>query len=115
MYIIDDFDPKGEIGGIWPIHPKLFVKFKFFFWIVLIILLPKRCQPPHIVNQIKNIYKYFLAYKFSQDHLELLFGCIWGKNDFNNNPGLRTFVVDGLIFREKIKNYFFAKISSITH
>ena len=36
-------------------------------------------------------YMYFLTYKMSQDHLELLFACIRGKNGFNNNPDARMF------------------------
>ena len=35
---------------------------------------------------------YFLSYKFSQDHLELLFACKRGTNGFNNNLDLRTFI-----------------------
>ena len=31
-------------------------------------------------------FKYVLTYKMSQDHLEMLFACIRGKNGFNNNP-----------------------------
>lgn len=31
-------------------------------------------------------FKFILTYKMSQDHLELLFACIRGKNGFNNNP-----------------------------
>jgi len=31
-------------------------------------------------------FRYVLTYKMSQDHLELLFACIRGKNGFNNNP-----------------------------
>ena len=34
----------------------------------------------------ENPFKYVLSYKFSQDHLELLFACIRGRNGFNNNP-----------------------------
>ena len=36
-------------------------------------------------------FKYLLTYKLSQDHLELLFACIRGKNGFNNNPDIRQF------------------------
>ena len=36
-----------------------------------------------------NPLKYILTYKFSQDHLELLFACIRGKNGFNNNPNVQ--------------------------
>ena len=36
-----------------------------------------------------NTFKYILTYKFSQDHLELLFACIRGKNGFNNNPNVQ--------------------------
>lgn len=31
-------------------------------------------------------FKYFLTYKYSQDHLELLFSCIRSRGDWNNNP-----------------------------
>ena len=33
--------------------------------------------------------KFVLTYKFSQDHLELLFSCIRGKNGYNDNPDVR--------------------------
>ena len=36
-------------------------------------------------------YSFVLTYKLSQDHLELLFACIRGKNGFNNNPDERQF------------------------
>jgi hypothetical protein len=31
-------------------------------------------------------FKYLLTYKFSQDHIELLFSCIRSKGGWNNNP-----------------------------
>ena len=34
-------------------------------------------------------FKFILVYKFSQDHIELLFACIRGKNGFNNSPDAR--------------------------
>ena len=37
-----------------------------------------------------NDFQYILTYTYSQDHLELLFACIRAKNEFNNNPDLRT-------------------------
>ena len=33
-----------------------------------------------------NPFKYLLTYKFSQDHIELLFSCIRGRGGWNNNP-----------------------------
>ena len=39
-----------------------------------------------LLTQENEPFKYVLTYKFSQDHLELLFACIRGKNGFNNNP-----------------------------
>ena len=36
-------------------------------------------------------FSYVLTYKFSQDHLELLFSCIRSLNGFNNNPDLQQF------------------------
>ena len=31
-------------------------------------------------------FKYLLTYKFSQDHIELLFSCVRSKGGWNNNP-----------------------------
>lgn len=31
-------------------------------------------------------FKYLLTYKFSQDHIELLFSCIQARGGWNNNP-----------------------------
>lgn len=45
----------------------------------------------HLLNRINNPFKYVLTYKLSQDHLELLFACIRGKNGFNTNPTVRQF------------------------
>jgi hypothetical protein len=44
-----------------------------------------------LLNNVVNPFKYVLTYKFSQDHLELLFACIRGKNGFNSNPDVRQF------------------------
>ena len=33
-----------------------------------------------------NPFKYLLIYKFSQDHIELLFSCIHSRGGWNNNP-----------------------------
>ena len=43
------------------------------------------------LDMLENSYSYFLTYKVSQDHLELLFACIRGKNGYNNNPDVRIF------------------------
>ena len=34
----------------------------------------------------QNPFKYLLTYKFSQDHIELLFSCIRSRGGWNNNP-----------------------------
>ena len=34
----------------------------------------------------ENPFKYVLTYKFSQDHIELLFSCIRAQGGWNNNP-----------------------------
>ena len=44
-----------------------------------------------LLNEPMKPFKYVLTYKMSQDHLELLFACIRGKNGFNNNPDVRQF------------------------
>ena len=38
-----------------------------------------------------NDFQYILSCKYSQDLLELLFACMKGKDDFNNNQNLKTF------------------------
>lgn len=42
----------------------------------------------HLLSRPTDPFKYLLTYKTSQDHLELLFACIRGKNGFNNNPNV---------------------------
>ena len=37
-------------------------------------------------TSIDQPIKYLLAYKFSQDHIELLFSCIQAEGGWNNNP-----------------------------
>lgn len=39
----------------------------------------------------KNLLKFILTYKLSQDHLELFFGSIRSRGGFNNNPTARQF------------------------
>lgn len=36
-------------------------------------------------------FKFVLSYKFSQDHIELLFSCIRARGGFNNNPNTIQF------------------------
>ena len=43
-------------------------------------------------------FKYVLTYKFSQDHIELLFSCIGTKGGWNNNPNaLRTMLLGNAV------------------
>ena len=42
-----------------------------------------------LLTRKDNPFQYILTYKFSQDHLELLFACRRGKNGFNNNPNVQ--------------------------
>ena len=39
-----------------------------------------------LLVRVSNQLKYLLTYKFSQDHIELLFSCIRSCGGFNNNP-----------------------------
>lgn len=41
--------------------------------------------------QERNVLKYILTYKISQDHLELFFGAIRSRGGYNNNPTARQF------------------------
>ena len=40
---------------------------------------------------MENPFRYILTYKFSQDHIELLFSCIRAKGGWNNNPNCQQF------------------------
>lgn len=40
----------------------------------------------------KTPFKYVLTYKYSQDHIELLFSCIRAKGGWNNNPNVMQFM-----------------------
>ena len=44
-----------------------------------------------LLTQVPSTFNYILPYKYSQDHLELFFSCIRGKNGWNNNPDVRVF------------------------
>ena len=43
----------------------------------------------YLLTKPMDPFKFMLVYKFSQEHIELLFACIRGKNGFNNNPDAR--------------------------
>ena len=42
-----------------------------------------------LLSRSEDPFKYILTYKVSEDHVELLFACIRGKNGYNNNPDVR--------------------------
>ncbi len=44
------------------------------------------CMATEMVSAPTNHFKYLLTYKFSQDHIQLLFSCIRSKGGWNNNP-----------------------------
>ena len=58
---------------------------------VIILAQSIRAITCHLLYRTVSPFKYVLAYKLSQDHLELLFACIRGKNGFNSNPNVRHF------------------------
>ena len=52
-----------------------------------------------------NPFKYILTYKFSQDHIELLFSCIRSKGGWNNNPNSLQlkYALRKMLFRNAVK------------
>ena len=44
------------------------------------------CMATKNLSAVIDPFKYLLTYKFSQDHLELLFSCITSRGGWNNNP-----------------------------
>ena len=51
-----------------------------------------------------NPFKFLLTYKYSQDHIELLFSCIRSKGGWNNNPNVLQFkyALRNMLLRNKI-------------
>ena len=43
----------------------------------------------NLLSRLESPFNFILTYKMSQDHVELLFAYIRGKNGFNNNPDAR--------------------------
>lgn len=58
-------------------------------------------SPPPPLNKID----YILAYRLSQDHLELLFSAVRSRSGFNPNPTCRTFTAafKGILMQAEIK------------
>ena len=58
-----------------------------------------------LVASEKSLLKYLLAYKFSQDHLELFFAAVRSCGGFNNNPTVQQFKSSykRLLMRSSIK------------
>ena len=44
-----------------------------------------------LLGRCENPFAYILTYTFSQDHIELLFSTIRGRNGFNNNSNVQQF------------------------
>ena len=44
------------------------------------------CMATKMLSDPTDPFKYLLTYKFSQDHVELLFSCIRSRGGWNNNP-----------------------------
>ena len=53
----------------------------------------------------ENPFHYLLTYKFSQDHLELLFSCLRSKGGWNNNPNSMQlkYTLRQMLFRNAVK------------
>lgn len=56
-----------------------------------------------LINDLN--FKYILTYKFSQDHIELLFSCIRARGGNNNNPNVNQFrqALRKLMFRNSVQ------------
>ena len=59
---------------------------------------------PRIIDRKNTTFQYCITYTFCQDHLELLFSCIRGKNGCNNNPDVRCFksVLKNILLRTSV-------------
>lgn len=53
----------------------------------------------------ENPFKYIMTYKFSQDHIELLFSCVRSKGGWNNNPNSLQlkYALRKMLFRNAVK------------
>lgn len=54
---------------------------------------------------VEHPFKYLLTYKYSQDHIELLFSCIRSKGGWNNNPNSLQlkYALRKMVFRNAVK------------
>lgn len=80
-------------------HPRKTFALGFLTSINSIQILPK-----DLLNNLG--FKYILTYKFSQDHLELLFSCIRSRGGHNNNPNVKQFqlALRKLMFRNSVQS-----------
>lgn len=74
-----------NINGV----PILKTRRKTFVKGLITLALSVKHMASNLLQASFNPYSYILTYKLSQDHLELLFACIRGKNGYNNNPDVR--------------------------
>lgn len=79
-------------------HPRRTFALGFITDIYSIQILTKR-----LLEELR--YKYILTYKFSQDHLELLFSCIRSRGGNNDNPNVKQFqwALRKLMFRNSVQ------------
>ena len=56
------------------------------FIIGFVATIKSTLEMTHEMFSTNDPFKYLLTYKFSQDHIELLFSCIRAKGGWNNNP-----------------------------
>eukprot|EP00795_Rhopilema_esculentum_P017191 gene17191-8732_t len=49
------------------------------------------CDAEELLMRNNDPYRFLLTYKFSQDHIELLFSCVRARGGFNNNPNTVQF------------------------
>lgn len=83
---IEDYILQLSLNGVSVL--KCNRKTGFLGFLICITSLRKMFQ--HYVIE-KNMLKYLLTYKISQDHLELFFSAIRMRGGFNNNPTARQF------------------------
>ncbi len=69
-----------------------------------------------------NPFKYLLTYKYSQDHIELLFSCIRSRGGWNNNPNclqmkyaLRKMLMRNAILHPKMPTVWISQAATISY
>lgn len=78
--------------GQAPLPPLKKMHLLITFFVLSVILVSRYFKSVVYILLTFVIFRFLLTYKFSQDHLELFFGCVRSRCGFNDNPTVTQFI-----------------------